>query len=398
MTIHGAPRESSPSGFVSLPDGCDAVSRLIQTKSKWLVSTRFDLGFFIAPGFISILILLLSPSHLLQAENLPVWSWILFVIMIDVAHVYASLYRTYFDGNEFRRRKTLYLSVPASAFLLGVVLYTWEPLYFWRALAYAAVIHFVRQQYGFMALYKYRMDERSRFERMIDKWLLYLSTFYPLAYWHTHLPRKFVWFVEGDFLSVSALRLSRGVGVIYLALVVLYVFKEMLRVLRGHPLNPGKNLVLLTTALTWYVGIVYYNSDYSFTVTNVVSHGVPYFGLVWIYCRREWGSPRRNSWLHPISQPKWIGAFMGILIFLAFFEEWIWDVFVWREHSTVFGVWNRFVSLEASAGLSLLVPLLAVPQATHYVLDAFIWKLNSNNPDLQRYLFQPGPDEFLRIH
>ena len=89
---------------------------------------------------------------------------------------------------------------------------------------------------------------------------------------------------------------------------------------------------------------------------------------------------------------------MGILIFLAFFEEWIWDVFVWREHSTVFGVWNRFVSLEASAGLSLLVPLLAVPQATHYVLDAFIWKLNSNNPDLRKYLFQPGRDEFIKLN
>src|SRR5437867_6868080 len=109
---------------------------------------------------------------------------------------------------------------------------------------------------------------------------------------------------------------------------------------------------------TWYVGIVYYNSDYSFTVTNVVSHGVPYFGLIWIYCRRKWGLQQRNSWLHSISQPKWIGAFMGILIFLAFLEEWIWDVFVWKQHIAVFGVSNRFVSLAASAGLSLLVPLL----------------------------------------
>ena len=290
------------------------------------------------------------------------------------------------------------MSVPAAAFLSGVVLYTVAPLYFWRVLAYAAVIHFVRQQYGFMALYKYRMNECSRFERVIDKWLLYLSTLYPLAYWHTHLPRKFVWFVEGDFLSVSALRLSRGVGILYLALIVFYVFKEMLGAIRGQPFNPGKNLVLLTTAFTWYVGIVYYNSDYSFTVTNVVSHGVPYFGLIWIYCRRKWGLQQRNSWLHSISQPKWIGAFIGILIFLAFLEEWIWDVFVWREHIAVFGVWNRFVSLEASAGLSLLVPLLAVPQATHYVLDAFIWKLNSNNPDLRKYLFQPGRDEFIKLN
>ena len=26
------------------------------------------------------------------------------------------------------------------------------------------------------------------------------------------------------------------------------------------------------------------------------------------------------------------------------------------------------------------------PQATHYVLDGFIWKMNGNNPDLRRLL------------
>ena len=35
---------------------------------------------------------------------------------------------------------------------------------------------------------------------------------------------------------------------------------------------------------------------------------------------------------------------------------------------------------------SLVIPLLAMPQATHYVLDAFIWKVRPKNPGLVREL------------
>ena len=147
-----------------------------------------------------------------------------------------------------------------------------------------------------------------------------------------------------------------------------------------------ENLVLLTTGLTWYVGIVAYNSDFSFTVTNVISHGIPYFALVWVYCHRKWAEAKEESWLHLISRPSWIGAFVALLLVFAFFEEAIWDVLVWGQHTLIFGLRHHSGFIKDSASLSLIIPLLAVPQATHYVLDAFIWKLNSSNPDLKVYL------------
>ncbi|MCP4891952.1 MAG: hypothetical protein GY904_35860 [Planctomycetaceae bacterium] len=39
--------------------------------------------------------------------------------------------------------------------------------------------------------------------------------------------------------------------------------------------NPGKDIVLVTTAICWYVGIIQFNSGYTFTVTNVIIHGIP---------------------------------------------------------------------------------------------------------------------------
>ena len=50
-------------------------------------------------------------------------------------------------------------------------------------------------------------------------------------------------------------------------------------------LNIGKDIVVATTAICWYVGIVVFNSDYAFTVTNVIIHGVPYFALIYVYAR-----------------------------------------------------------------------------------------------------------------
>ena len=35
----------------------------------------------------------------------------------------------------------------------------------------------------------------------------------------------------------------------------------------------------------------------------------------------------------------------------------------------------------------LVVPLLTVPQATHYVLDAWIWKFGGSNPGIKALLF-----------
>ena len=156
-------------------------------RSQWLVSARFDLAFFVTPPLVAIAVLWASPTSFFEQQELPVWAWVLLIPVIDVSHVYASLYRTYFDTREFQRRKTLYYAVPALSFLAATVAYSVDALLFWRLLAYTAVWHFVRQQYGFLALYRRRHGERERTEARLDRTVLYLATLYPLLYWHTHL-------------------------------------------------------------------------------------------------------------------------------------------------------------------------------------------------------------------
>src|SRR5262249_22718683 len=68
---------------------------------------------------------------------------------------------------------------------------------------------------------------------------------------------------------------------------------------------------------------------------------------------------------------------------LALFEEGIWDRLLWHEHGMFFPVAAVFVS---QLTMCFLVPLLALPQATHYLLDAWIWKVGPQNPELRRRL------------
>jgi hypothetical protein len=75
-------------------------------------------------------------------------------------------------------------------------------------------------------------------------------------------------------------------------------------------------------------------------------------------------------------------VFLASLIAAAWLEEWGWDRFVWHERASLFP--GPDLSLSAAA-LALVVPLLALPQATHYVLDAWIWRVKGN-PGLSRRL------------
>ena len=67
-------------------------------------------------------------------------------------------------------------------------------------------------------------------------------------------------------------------------------------------------------------------------------------------------------------------SFVLTLVALAFIEEGLWDGLVWREHSDFFALFQGLPAIHQHALLAALVPLLTVPQATHYVLDGFIWK------------------------
>ena len=336
----------------------------------WLFSASVDLWTFLGSAALALGLLLLGGWRGWLNNDSPEWLWITSVVLIDVAHVYATGFRVYFDREELHRRPWLYLLVPLLAFVIGVAVYTEGAMLFWRTLAYLAVFHFVRQQYGWVALYRARAGDHGLVGKMIDSTAIYLATIYPLVYWHCH-PRRFAWFVATDFAKLPVL-VERILAPVYWTALGLYGVRAIYQAAWRQRWNPGKDIVVLTTAVCWYVGIVSFNSDYAFTVTNVITHGVPYIVLVFWY-RDQRQAATSKAGVAPTQRWSRLFAFVGVIWLLAYIEELFWDCGVWHERSWLFGpAWN------IGDFDQVLVPLLAVPQITHYILDGFIWRRRSN--------------------
>ena len=338
----------------------------------WLFSGTVDLGVFLGSALLALVALWIGARAGVLNDRSPEWTWVPAVLLIDVAHVWGTGFRVYFNTNELKRRPWLYALVPVLGFVVGVALYSEGEIVFWRVLAYLAVFHFIRQQYGWVMLYRARVGERDQFGRWLDTVTIYLATLYPLIYWHAHLPRQFWWFLENDFTATPALSwLEHLVRPLYWAVLSVYMLRAALRWLRGSAVNPGKDIVVITTAICWYTGIVVFNSDYAFTVTNVIIHGVPYLALVYWYARSQ-RSRTGRSYRFFVRGPL---SFLATLWVIAYVEELLWDRGVWHERAWLFGSGWDIGMLKI-----FLVPLLALPQLTHYVLDGFIWRRKSN-PD-----------------
>lgn len=365
----------------------DAQARNPVHLGPWLFGRNTDLLTFAGSAVLALGLVALGRALGFGGGALPEWGWIAFVLAVDVAHVYATGFRTYFDGDELRRHPLRYVLLPVAVYCAGVALYQQGSLTFWRVLAYAAVFHFVRQQAGWVALYRARArveEDRTgttlgptekkqlALERVVEDAAIYASMLFPLFYWHAHLDEvRFAWFVAGDFVASSEMLeplVPFALGASLLAYAA-YAALETWRFLRFRRIHLGKNVVVVTTAAIWHVGIVLTNADFDFTVTNVVVHGVPYVVLLWAYAKAR--AQQKHEAVTAQVVRRGLGAFVAVLLVLAFAEEWLWHLLVWPDHALVFGDSHMGLSREL---LAWVVPLLALPQATHYVLDGVLWR------------------------
>jgi hypothetical protein len=335
----------------------------------FLWSPRRDLSIFGGSFALPLLLVLLAQLYGVPNRDLPEWAFLAFVVGVDVAHVYATLFRTYFDRQELARHKLRYAVVPVLAYVGAVALWSSSPLTLFRVLAYLALWHFIRQQAGWVALYRARAGDRSLHTRVLDSAAVYAATLYPLLVWHvTPESRRFAWFMAGDFVAVAgAAALLPWARTLWLVALLAFALEQARKLWVERRLELGKTLVVLGTAVTWYVGIVATNGDFEFTVTNVLPHGLPYLALLYFYARQR----RREV-------PQLLGSrlvsrgllgFLGVCLGAALLEEGMWARWIFHDHAGVFGVGQL-----GEAVVGLLAPLLVVPQAVHYALDGLLWR------------------------
>ena len=386
---------------------------MTQRSQPWIYSPFADGAFILAVPFVVVAVTLAFHDFFSEPDSMTVLSWAILVMGVDVSHVYSSLYRTYLDAETRERHAIFLFLLPFVVLIACILLYAAGAMVFWRVMAYLAVFHFARQQYGFMRVYA-RDEQNSAWQRRIDALAIYTATFYPILDWHLAGQKNFNWFMKGDFYYLTDVGFRGVLFVIYLAVIGAYVVKEASLLwkfiaryrqrntgqlgksiaandLPKRTINIPRNLLIAGTFLSWYVGIVHFNSDIAFTAINVISHGIPYMALVWFWGNKKYAPtasvgvglnlPLRQD--GRIFRLRYVTLFVGSLLILAYIEEGFWNAWVWHEkdHAGLFALFHASLTeiKPASPWLILIVPLLSVPQITHYVIDGFIWKMRKDN-------------------
>lgn len=346
-----------------------------QQPLRWIVSPRFDLAWFIGPGLLALLAGLAVGVILEPAEDDSLALWIGGVVLVDVAHVWASLYRTYLDPEARKLHASLLAWTPVLVLLVGFMAHAISPRLFWGALAYVAVFHFIKQQEGFALLYLRAGKQTAALDRHLTKAAIWAGTAGPVIWWHAHLPRRFAWFMPDDFVAGMPQLIGTIAVMAQLPILLAFFLRRAWLRRGGRPGHPMVAILVALTAASWNLGIAVFDDGRVFTITNVFIHGVPYLALVWV----AGGAQQVRRRLAEVGTLALVAAFWGVLVLLAFAEEALWDRLVWHEHEVLFGEGTLALG---EFGLALAVALLSVPQATHYVLDRYIWRVGPKNPRL----------------
>lgn len=259
--------------------------------TSYIKNRSYDTFFFFSPllfvGIFTFVMHLFFPEYL-SIQNDPLW-FFLFAIVFDVAHVYGSLYRSYFNLQEFREHKILYLITPLIFWIIGALF-----IYFNRGgewliyfVAFFAAYHFIKQQLGFVMVYASKEENRKPIDRIADKTISWAITGVPILYWWAHLDsRNYIWFMKGEFVKLPE-SIFPAVWIIFVLVILIYTTFEILRSFQGRGTNLLKYAYILMTFLVWFNGIVWHNSLLIFAFGNMLLHGLNYLGIVYLSTRNK---------------------------------------------------------------------------------------------------------------
>lgn len=326
-----------------------------------ILSDKAD-TFLIASIGITCTLLAILLAKCLHITDVSPWMWLILVVGVDVSHVYSTLYRTYLLKNKSLLLKKILLIVPIICLLVAYAAAIEGTSFFWTVLVYIAVFHFSRQQIGFLRLFTLPQNRKSKIH-LFNEISIYVWTLGSILFWHLHGPKLFQWFVQDDFIFLTGLKeLELPVAAFLLFWFVIALIVNVLGVKKGI-VSKNAGLLLLSTFVSWYLPIVVFNSDFIFTFSNVISHGIPYFALVYSKEKKS-----RTVFSR-------IEIFFSLLILLAFVEEALWDGLIWRDHATFFHSFYFLPQLAESSNFqAVALSLLVAPQLIHYILDGFIWR------------------------
>lgn len=317
---------------------------------KWIVSAKWDLCFFSGSVLITYiyygvykLLLLLPPSYWLH-QYAEVFVTVLFYAFFDHPHIFQTFSRTHADSTEFARHPYFYTYGLLALIGLGYgILALHGESYFEHFLDAFGIWHILRQNSGFLRLYKKRAGEDLPLDALLDYGLLYGSVGIFLLMRLSHSPKLAHWLPEEMEVFLQS---------IFGTTLTLYGLRQLYLLQNGRVHLP--KLIFLSAI----VGTYYF--------TYVLSQ--PPFGLL----------VALETLYHDIQYQGWIIHFQRRRFALGMWKRWLAASLI---YGTVFGAFLIFTFLTNTA--SWFVPPFIMMVLFHYYIDGKIWKF-SRNPELRK--------------
>lgn len=360
-----------------------------------VISFSGDLLAFVLPVVLSLAIFPFV-RHL-GKNDVPLFWKLSLETVVDVAHVYSTLYRTCFDSQAVALNLRLYLAGVPGLFAVALSANYFVGTWFGASLlAYYAMFHFAKQPFGIICLYKARCGERGAKSHSWDYWTCMSGALIPTLIWHAGGFDGFNWFGGEDGKLFDLPGLFRLPLQLAYALVPLAWLSRLLHLWgKGEaPFNVGKVWIMFAHYFTWFmtlsssnqvIGMSFINLFHGFSSMALVRHVATRRYQKWredqpesMRCTDRFGDATSGS----------LALYVALLSSLALLEDYCWDLFVYHDYLPDMDL--DVVELTP-VPRALATSLLMMPQLSHYFLDGFIWKMNATNPGLKEALITSRP-------
>lgn len=349
----------------------------------FLHSKYFDLAFYLLPLFIAPIWILLGIAPFTYGAPEARWHWWIFFILIDAGHVFSTAYITYLDKQLFRERYLLFILTPSiSAIVLIFIRAYFGSPFLWITIGYLAMYHFIRQQWGFVALYGRSEQEKIPVQlalhgRQIDFYLVHFGLIYAYLYFHQYMETNAVHLMLGrKYFQIPHVDLLMNVVLTAnFILLLLFTIKELYFLKAFKVWTWQKQLVIVGTFLVWYTGLIFrVEWPLAGIATVTFIHGFVYWALVWSSGSKRASKLNQAEWPWRLFRISNLPLFLGGGLVYGFFSFGFWELVVNKGDLMSLGFFKEIQIPNNESFKVILEVGLGLPQVTHYILDGFIWR------------------------
>ncbi|MCC5945407.1 MAG: hypothetical protein JJT94_10755 [Bernardetiaceae bacterium] len=335
-------------------------------RCNWIVSPRYDLLYFIGSCVVTLfflaIYLLLDTYNLAPRGETVLVTYFIFTAIFDHPHIFQMFSRTHYDKEERARRPFLYSWGIVLFIVIGLIcmFFGLESELIVLA-AFFGSWHVIRQHSGFLKAYKGINKDYLKIDKYLDNCLFYTGMFACFFRDYTDIksPIEVYKNLQAHFPYLPV-EIAQWLWSIFLVCLVLFVFRQIWHIYKGHGINLPKILFLTAALGTHY--FVFFWTAVPFLIAEALEtayHNIQYQGFMMHYQRRRFPKVKKIA-------TKWFAVAMlyGLLVGVI-------EVISLMNHDNML----KFLFVP----FSMLV-------LYHYYVDGLIWKFGKD-PELRQAIF-----------